>query len=214
VCANRIPQARGLGSSAAAIVAGITAARALVLGGEELLDDAAALALAASLEGHGDNVAACLLGGLTVAWDEQGSARAVRLEPVGLTPAAFVPATRSSTARARKALPAVVPLVDAAANAGRAALLMAAATGRSDLLFAATEDRLHQDARTAVMPRTAALLAKLRADGIPAVLSGSGPTVLVLAGGAADLASYAGKTWELRHLDVDAAGAAVLPIHG
>ncbi|MDP9240941.1 MAG: homoserine kinase, partial [Actinomycetota bacterium] len=187
VCANRIPQARGLGSSAAAIVAGIVAARALVLGGEELLDDAAALALAASLEGHADNVAACLLGGLTLAWTEQRVARAVRLEPAGLSPAAFVPAMRSSTARGRKALPELVPLADAAANAARAALLIPALTGRPDLLFAATEDRLHQDARAAVLPRTGALLGKLRADGIPAVLSGSGPSVLVLTSDGADL---------------------------
>lgn len=214
VCANRIPQGRGLGSSAAAIVAGITAARALVLGGAELLDDAAALSLAASLEGHADNVAACLLGGLALAWTEHGSARALRLEPVGLSPVAFVPATRSSTVRARKVLPTDVSLADAAANAGRAALLVSAVTGRPDLLFAATEDRLHQDARAVLMPRTAGLLAKLRAAGIPAVLSGSGPAVLVLSGAGADLPSYAGKTWELLPLPVDSGGATVLPLQG
>jgi homoserine kinase len=214
VCANRIPQARGLGSSAAAIVAGVVAARALVLGGEELLDDDAALALAATIEGHGDNVAACLLGGLTVAWTEHDSARALRLEPAGLTPVAFVPANRSSTARARRALPAAVPLAAAAANAGRAALLIPALTGRSDLLFAATEDRLHQESRLAVMPRTAGLIGKLRADGLPAVLSGSGPTVLVLADGGADLASYAGRVWQVLRLAVDGGGATVLPLNG
>ncbi len=214
VCANRIPQARGLGSSAAAIVAGVVAARALVLGGEEVLDDSALLALAASLEGHADNAAACLLGGLTVAWTEGGSVQALRLEPVGLAPVAFVPSNRSSTARARRALPAEVPMSAAAANAARAALLTQATTGRGDLLFAATEDRLHQAARGATMPRTATLLAKLRADGLPAVLSGSGPTVLVLAAEGADLPSYAGKTWQLMRLPIDSAGATVLPLHG
>ncbi len=214
VCANRIPQARGLGSSAAAIVAGIVAARGLVLGGEELLDDAAALALAATIEGHADNVAACLHGGLTLAWAEQGLARALRLEPAGLSPVVFVPTTRSTTTRGRKVLPAEVPLADAAVNVARAALLIPALTGRADLLFAATEDRLHQGARAAVMPRTAALLGKLRADGIPAVLSGSGPTVLVLAEGAADVSSYAGKSWQVLRLGVDSGGATVLPLHG
>ncbi|MEP6697444.1 MAG: homoserine kinase [Pseudonocardiales bacterium] len=214
VCANRIPQSRGLGSSAAAIVAGIVAARALVLGGEELLDDAAALALAATVEGHADNVAACLLGGLTLAWNEQGLARALRLDPVGLAPILFVPATRSSTARGRRVLPDAVPLADAAANAARAALLVPALTGRPDLLFAATQDRLHQGVRAVVMPRTGALLDKLRADGRPAVLSGSGPAVLVLHDGGADLSSYAGKTWQVLRLAVDGTGATVLPVHG
>src|SRR5215203_2732127 len=95
VCANRIPHGRGLGSSAAAIVAGLIAARALVLGGDDTLDDAAVLALADELEGHPDNVAACLLGGLTVAWTPpDGPATAVRL-PVSaaLRPVVFVPAT-------------------------------------------------------------------------------------------------------------------------
>ncbi|MDQ6874504.1 MAG: homoserine kinase [Actinomycetota bacterium] len=215
VCANRIPQARGLGSSAAAIVAGIVAARELVLGGEDLLDDAAALALAARLEGHPDNVAACLLGGLTVAWTQDGTARAVRLEPVeSLQPVAFVPATRSSTSRARRALPATVPHTDAAHSAGRAALLVVALTQRPDLLLDATEDRLHQDSRALAMPRTAALVRKLRAAAIPAVVSGAGPTVLALATSGADLSGYAGKVWEVVSLPVDRAGAAVRPLHG
>ncbi len=214
VCANRIPQARGLGSSAAAIVAGIVAARALVLGGEQLLDDDAAMAMAARLEGHADNVAACLLGGVTIAWAEDAGARAVRLEPAdGLTPVAFVPTTRGSTARARKALPASVPHGDAAWNAGRSALLLLALTSRPDLLLPATEDRLHQEARAPAMPRTAALVRKLRADGVPAVLSGSGPTVLALCGPGADLSSYAGKVWQVVPLTVDLQGAVALPLH-
>lgn len=214
VCANRIPQARGLGSSAAAIIAGIVAARELVLGGEDLLDDAAALALAARLEGHPDNVAACLLGGLTLAWTRDGTARAVRLEPAeSLQPVAFVPATHSSTSRARRALPASVPHADATHSAGRAALLVVALTQRPDLLLDATEDRLHQDSRAPTMPRTAALVRKLRSAGVPAVVSGAGPTVLALATSEADLSGYAGKVWEVVALPVDLAGATVRPLH-
>ncbi|HEX2904599.1 MAG TPA: homoserine kinase, partial [Jatrophihabitans sp.] len=91
-CVNRIPHGRGLGSSAAAIVSGIELARALVPGGRQRLDDAGALVLATELEGHPDNVAACLLGGFTLAWmDQDGRGRAVRLEPAGFTPVLFVP---------------------------------------------------------------------------------------------------------------------------
>ncbi|HVC73396.1 MAG TPA: homoserine kinase, partial [Mycobacteriales bacterium] len=144
VCANRIPHGRGLGSSAAAIVAGLAAARALVLGGADTLDDDALLALAAELEGHPDNVAACLLGGLTLAWTPaDGPAQAVRL-PVSpaLRPVVFVPTTSASTARARKLLPETVPHADAARNAGRSALLVHALSADPGLLLAATEDRL------------------------------------------------------------------------
>lgn len=214
VCANRIPQSRGLGSSAAAIVAGVVAARALVLGGEELLDQQAALALAARIEGHPDNVAACLLGGVTIAYTEGSGARAVRLDPSpAVRPVLFVPTTRSSTVRARKALPATVPHADAAANAARAALLVPALTDRPDLLMAATEDRLHQDARAPTMPRTATLVSKLRADGIPAVVSGAGPTVLALVASEQDLSGYAGKVWQLLPLEIERDGACLLPLH-
>jgi len=214
VCANRIPQSRGLGSSAAAIIAGIVAARALVLGGEELLDQPAALALAARMEGHPDNVAACLFGGLTIAWTEEATARAIRLEPSdALRPVLFVPTTRASTVRARKALPATVPHADAVANAARAALLVPALTQRPDLLLAATEDRLHQDARAPTMPRTAGLVRKLRADGIPAMVSGAGPTALALAAPDQDLSSYAGKVWQVLPTDIDRDGACLQQFH-
>ncbi|MGB9376709.1 MAG: homoserine kinase [Mycobacteriales bacterium] len=214
VCANRIPQSRGLGSSAAAIVAGVVAARALVLGGEELLDQQGALSLAARIEGHPDNVAACLLGGLTIAWTESGVARAISLDPSAtLRPVLFVPTTKSSTARARKVLPETVPHADAAANAARAALLIPALTDRPDLLMAATEDRLHQDARAPSMPRTTSLLRKLRADSIPAVVSGAGPAVLALVTPDQDLTGYAGKVWEHLPVEIDREGASLRPLH-
>ena len=213
LCANRIPQSRGLGSSAAAVVAGVTAARELVLGG---LDDDRALGVATAVEGHPDNVAAALLGGLTLAWrDADGATHAVRL-PVAreLSPVAFVPGgTKVSTAKARALLPAEVPHADAAATAGRAALLATALGGRLDLLLPATEDRLHQPYRLEAQPRGAALVEKLRAGGHAAVLSGSGPTILALCASpeaAAAAATLGGKTFEAFVLPVDTEGATVL----
>ncbi len=202
VCANRIPHGRGLGSSAAAIVAGVLAARELVLGG---LGDADVLALAAEIEGHPDNVAACLLGGLTLAWGS-GTVR-LPVHP-DVAPVAFVPASKSSTAKARRLLPETVPHADAAANAARAALLVEALGRHPDLLMQATEDRLHQQYRAAAMPRSIALMNALREKGIPAVVSGAGPTVLAFGG--ADF--HAGRGWSVMPLPVDTAGALVLPV--
>ena len=132
-------------------MAGLAAARALVLGGADTLDDDALLGLAAQLEGHPDNVAACLLGGLTLAWTPvDGPAQAVRL-PVSpaLRPVVFVPTTAASTAKARKQLPETVPHADAARNAARSALLVHALAADPGLLLVATEDRLHQQYRAA-----------------------------------------------------------------
>ena len=214
LCANRIPHARGLGSSAAAICAAVVAARALVLGGEEALDDDAALRLAADVEGHPDNVAACLRGGLTLAWTDDDGARAVRLEPsADLAPVAFVPSSTSSTKKARGLLPEQVPHADAAANAARAALLPVALTADPSLLLTATRDLLHQPYRAAAAPRTAALVAALRADGVPAVVSGAGPTVLALTthAGRDAVARRAARGWRVLPLDVERAGAGVVP---
>lgn len=207
-CVNRIPQARGLGSSSAAIVAGVLLARVLVAGGAQRLDGEAALALAAGLEGHPDNVAACLLGGLTIAWTESGTARAARLTPVeSVRPVLFVPAERGLTEQARAALPPTVPHGDAARSAGRAALLVHALTARPELLYAATEDRLHQRYRAPAMPATAGLVDTLRAAGVAAVVSGAGPSVLALA--TADWAPPEPAGWRVLWLDVDTAGATV-----
>jgi len=204
-CCDRIPHARGLGSSAAAIVAGICAARALVTGGDHLLDAAAVLRLAAELEGHPDNVAAAVYGGFTVAWCDDTGARAVRLEPqVGAI--TLVPDEPVSTATARGLLPASVAHADAAWTAGRAGLLVAAVTGHPHLLLAATDDRLHQAYRAPAMPRTAALVARLRAAGVAAMVSGAGPTVLVLhAGDPPDLPALRG--WVQQPMRVDLRGA-------
>jgi homoserine kinase len=217
-CHNRIPQARGLGSSSAAIVAGVLLARALVAGGSAVrrpgggairrLDEDAVLALAARLEGHPDNVAPCLLGGATIAWTGGAGARAVRLAPAPeIRPVVFVPAERGLTATARAALPQTVPHADAAHAAGRAALLVHALTAAPDLLFEATEDRLHQGYRAAGMPATTALLERLRAVGVAAVLSGAGPSVLALSPVPAGFDPGYGVVGQ--QLDVDPAGAVV-----
>jgi len=182
-CRNDIPHGRGLGSSAAAIVAGVLLARALTVDGRQQLDRAAVLALASELEGHPDNVAACLLGGFTIAWTESGVGQAIRLEPVGIAPVLFVPAEQSATHQARAALPAQVPHADAAFNLSRAALLVAALTGQPQWLLAATEDRLHQGYRADTMPATSRLVSELRQHGLAAVVSGAGSSVLVLAAG-------------------------------
>jgi homoserine kinase len=178
-CLNRIPQARGLGSSSAAIVGGVQLARALVEDGLNRLDDNEALRVAARLEGHPDNVAPCLLGGFTIAWNEGAGARAVRLPTAeGVRPTVFVPKERGYTATARQALPPTVPHGDAAFNTGRAALLVHALTTDPALLFPATEDLLHQGYRAEAMPGTASLVNALRSVGVAAVVSGAGPSVL------------------------------------
>ncbi len=210
-CRNSIPQARGLGSSSAAIIGGILAARALTVDGATRLDDAAALALATELEGHPDNVAPCLLGGFTIAWIENGVGRAVRLTPLPeIVPVVYVPASRGLTVQARAALPRDVPHADAAFNATRAALLVHALTADPDLLLSATEDRLHQPYRAAEMRQSADLVADLRSAGIPAVISGAGPTVLALlrtGGSGPESAPDFGHAWQSWQLRVDVTGA-------
>jgi homoserine kinase len=215
VCANRIPHGRGLGSSSAAICAGILAARAVTIGGGERLDDMALLELATEIEGHPDNVAACLLGGFTLAWTDAGAARAIRMDPSErIAPVVFIPADPVLTETARGLLPRMVPHVDAAANAGRAALLVEALTRRPELLLPATEDRLHQEYRAPAMPESAALVNRLRSEGVPAVISGAGPTVLALTEEAAadKISRLAGEGWAANRLGLDAAGASVLPL--
>jgi len=186
VCRNRIPHGRGLGSSAAATVAGLVAARALVSEPEALSDDVV-VALATTFEGHPDNAAPAVLGGATVAWEEpaagtgSGTVGTARLEVhPDVVPVALVPTVALSTAAARGVLPASVAHGDAAFQAGRAALLVHALGRRPELLLAATADRLHQEYRRAVMPESLAVVDALRARGVAAVVSGAGPTVLAL----------------------------------
>ena len=214
-CRNAIPQGRGLGSSAAAIVSGVLAGRALLEHGDQLLDDAAVLSLSARLEGHADNVAACLLGGLTVAWATESGVRAVS-QDVNLRAVLFVPPQVMSTAEARDLLPELVPHRDAVRTVGRAALLVATLSSSvpsRDVLLAATQDWLHQPYRALAMPESFALVAELRASRVPAVLSGSGPSVLAFLIGADDPAErvrrYTPVGWGGHEVRVDQKGARV-----
>jgi homoserine kinase len=256
-CVNQIPHGRGLGSSAAAIVAGILAARALAAtdgqagdgqagdgqagdGTESrpargTLPEDAVFRLATDLEGHPDNVAACLGGGLTIAWTVSGRPYMVRLEPLpSISPVICVAPAPVRTEAARRLLPDLVPHQDAAANAGRSALLVAALTqlpvtspgagwpDGADALFDATQDWLHQDYRSTAMPETDALVRRLRAEGIAAVVSGAGPSVLALLFGreSADyrhhldslgsIVKETGIAWHISSLDVERHGARVL----
>jgi homoserine kinase len=223
---NGIPQGRGMGSSAAAVTAGVLAAWSLcpdVAG----VDDAAVLRLCSEIEGHPDNVAPCLLGGATLSWTTSSGARAERLtvDP-RVAPVLFVPSGTLATHVARGLLPDVVLHADAAHAAGRSALLVHALTREPALLFEGTEDRLHQVQRAPAMPESAALLAALRADGHAAVVSGAGPCLLVLAvlghdehagdpGSAAEVRALRRSTpagWECRPLRVDHTGAVVVPV--
>jgi len=211
-CRNVVPHARGLGSSSAAIVAGVSAARGLVAGGRLLLDDDALFALAAELEGHPDNVAPAMYGGATVAYRDADRFHAVT---VAVDPrvqvVAFVPPDGVETSVARGLLPATVPHADAAANAGRAALLVAALGRSPELLLAATEDRLHQDYREPAMPASLALVRSLRTAGLAAVVSGAGPTVLVFTDTAqqAEVARRSPEGWAALTVPIDRDGVRV-----
>lgn len=210
-CANAIPQGRGLGSSAAAIIGGMVLARLMVLGGHERLDDERLLTLATQIEGHPDNLAAALHGGATLAWTDESGARSLPLEVhPSIKTTIFVPNTSVSTSKARKALPEQVSHADAAFNLARSALLTQALVERPDLLFAATEDRLHQEYRRSVMPRSLALVTALRHDGHAAVVSGAGPTVMVLHTGTLDAAGYVGGTFVAQNVEIAREGAAQL----
>jgi homoserine kinase len=207
-CVNRIPQARGLGSSSSAIVAGVLAARALVVDGAARMSDDAVLRLVSRIEGHPDNVAPCLLGGFTIAWTQDDGARAVRTDPApGVRPVLFIPSERGLTEVARAALPDSVPHGDAAFNAGRAALLAHALTKAPELLFPATEDRLHQPYRASGAPASAALVAELRAAGVAAVISGAGPSVLAFVTDGWTAPEVPG--WLVWPLEIDTLGARV-----
>lgn len=213
VCRNAIPHARGLGSSSAAIVGGLVLARGLVADGADALDDAALLQLAAALEGHPDNVAPALFGGFCVCGREAEAFYAVP-SPVDprIVAVAFVPPDPVSTELARSLLPATIPHADAAANAGRTALLVTALAGSPEHLLTATHDYLHQAYRREAMPATLHLVESLRLDGVPAVVSGAGPTVLALAvdpDAAERLVSRAPQGWETHRLEVDRQGARV-----
>lgn len=175
-CENVIPHGRGLGSSSAAIVTGLVGARAF---GADLRDEDL-LALATAIECHPDNVAPALFGGLTVAWTDPVG-RAIRLEPADLDLTLAVPEAQLATETARTLLPETLPYCDAVHALGRAALAVAAFTTHPQHLFAATEDRIHQDYRRPAYPQSWELVQKWRAEGVAAAISGAGPSVIAFA---------------------------------
>lgn len=207
---NQIPHGRGLGSSAAAIVGGLYLARSLVLSGSTLMTDEDLIALATDLEGHPDNVSAAALGGATISWIESrvgvptGCAARISVDQ-SIRALLLIPNSQLSTGKARKMLPESIPHSEATINSGRAALLVHALTSRPDLLFAATEDHLHQKFRRDGMPKSVDLVNKLRAAGVAAMISGAGPTVLVLHNSTSaehdDIVKSAGESF--RALDVE-----------
>ena len=210
---NAIPFGRGFGSSAAAIVGGLVAGRAFVPDADAW-DEEMLVEIGSAMEGHADNVAPCIHGGAVVA-----AGRAVKPLglPEGLAVIVCVAPSSLATAAARKLLPASVPHADAAANAGRAALLAASlATGDASRLLDATDDVLHQPARFELMPDSGRLVAALRKEGIAAFLAGAGPSVAALTGSgeqaaAVDVArGLAAEGWEIRDAAIDGTGAVVV----
>ena len=216
---NVIPHGRGLGSSASAIVGGLSLARALVLGGNERMSDEAMLVLANEMEGHPDNVAAAIYGGANIAWQDlqRGAmvAQSVHIEvDARIGALAFIPATSVATSKARKMLPESITHSDAVRNSSNAALLVHALEHRPDLLHTATADFLHQSYRQEAMPQSFALLTKLRNAGVAAFISGAGPTVLVLHTGgpseAEELRRAAGDKFVVTELGIARQGANVI----
>lgn len=187
---NVIPHGRGLGSSASAIVGGLMLARSLVLTGEQFMTDEDLITLATELEGHPDNVAAAFYGGATIAWLEEKVSSTNEISSIGravslkvderIKALLLVPENQLATAKARKLLPENISHKDAVLNSSRSALLVHALAERPDLLFTATQDLLHQSYRQSAMPKTIALMEKLRGAGVAAVVSGAGPSVMVL----------------------------------
>ena len=213
---NGVPHGRGLGSSGAAVTAGVLAAKGLLAGDVEF-SDTDLLRLATELEGHPDNVAPALFGGLTIAWTgENGPQHKKLLVHRGVAPLVLVPERMMSTSLARSLQPPQVSREDAVFNVSRTALLIAALMQSPELLLDATADRLHQDYRAEAMPETHKLVTALRAAGFAAVVSGAGPSVLVLADGpghrqdAVELAdSVTDAPWEALMLAVDVRGGTV-----
>jgi homoserine kinase len=216
VAHNVIPHGRGLGSSGAAIVAGVMAAKGLLEGIVDI-DANGLLAVATELEGHPDNVAPAIFGGLTIAWTTpEGPGAKKLIVHRGVSPLVLVPESTMSTKLARSLQPESVPHEDAIFNVSRSALLVAAMTQSPELLLAATEDRLHQNYRASAMLETDALIRALRAQGLAAVVSGAGPSVLVLASDPAErqvavdlVAEHAATPWQALMLAVDFKGATV-----
>jgi len=205
-CRNTIPHGRGLGSSSAATVAGLAAAAGLA--GRDL-DPLWLLQHANAIEGHPDNVAAAIYGGFVLAYEgHQGVAVAQAGVHPAIRAAVYIADQPVGTTAARQLLPEQVPHVDAAADAGRAALLVHAMAADPTKLFEGTQDWLHQQYRSAAMPRSYELVTALRGEGRAAFISGAGPSVAVL--GTADLDQLDNRTvpgFHLRRVGVGTAAS-------
>ena len=182
-CNNEIPLARGLGSSAAAIAGGLAAAN-ILSGGQFSQRDQ--LEMAATIEGHPDNVAAAVMGGLQLVVADESTLYTVAVSiPAAMHAVLYIPERRISTADARSVLPQQLPVADAVHNMSRVALLVAGmATNHPEFLDIATQDRLHQPYRQPLFPAMKLLMKAARdAGALGAFLSGSGSTVLALTQG-------------------------------
>ena len=204
---NSVPHGRGFGSSAAAIVAGVLAAGPGGAATERLPDDAV-LRSVARIEGHPDNVAACLLGGLTIAWTSHQQPRAVRVD--GRHPSCgrwLVPGGSAVDGGRTRPAAGSGSACGRGAHRRPAPLLVEALTRRPDLLLEATEDLLHQTYRASAMPDSLALVDELRARGWLPWCPAPGPSVLVLAARTGDtvlVVDVAGRAgWQVRPLEVD-----------
>jgi homoserine kinase len=217
-CHNGVPQGRGMGSSATAIVTGIVAAQAIwdtTRGHIAPVDLAVANDIAAALEGHPDNSSASVYGGLTLSWTDDADEERTRTVRAPLHPdvdvVVFVPAVQLSTAKARSVLPTQVRLGDAARNSARAALLVHALGHDPSLLHPATREWLHQEPRRPAYPASMALVDRVRSAGHAAVISGAGPSVLVLTTRYAmeEVRGLADHTWSVLSPGIPQAGAVV-----
>jgi homoserine kinase len=213
-CKNSIPHGRGMGSSGAAVAGGVMLAAGLLP--NKNFTEQQLLEFATRLEGHPDNVAPALFGGLTIAWvDESGPHHKKLTVHRGISPLVLVAPNEMSTKLARSLQPESVPHTDAVFNVSRSALLVAALTQSPELMMSATEDRLHQNYRSSAMPETSKLISSLRELGHPAVVSGAGPSVLVLEGDpqnrlvAMDFVKKNFPAWQALALAVDFKGASL-----
>ncbi|KGA08334.1 MAG: hypothetical protein GM45_5995 [actinobacterium acAMD-5] len=215
-CQNQIPHARGMGSSSAAIVAGLALAKGLCTDGSDRMPTELMIDLAGRMEGHPDNIAPCILGGMTIAWIDDEGHHAVRSDVhPDIVPVVSIPNFKVKTETARGLLPIRIPHDDAVFNISRSSLMVYAMTQDPSKLFVASDDRMHQRQRADAMPATLRAVAALRRAGLAAVVSGAGPTVLTLANSqtaneVSGIVDSAGAKFETLTLAVDQGGVQAL----
>ena len=215
-CVNQVPHGQGLGSSASAIVAALLAGKTFAERQGADVSGVDVFQIASDMEGHPDNVAPCVFGGMNISWDEDGHWNLAQLLPhpdIRVTLA--VPDTVLSTRTARDLIPAMIAHKDAVRNSARTALLVHAFTTDPSLLLPATEDFLHQRYRREAYPGTYRLVCELRERGIAAAVSGAGPAVIVFSTTdpvevLADVARSDSHGFHVTHTKINTTGARVL----